>query len=75
MEPLSTETIMATATYKNLILKKENIAAKLLLRRDVRERISNALRVYRHSKEIPSHVSSHSLKVVLDLIDKDKAGN
>jgi len=72
MEPLSTEIIMSTKTYQELIKKKQTIPASFLLRRNVREIISNALRVYRFSGEIPNHVSSYNLKVVLDLIEMEK---
>jgi len=68
MEPISIEVLMSTDTYKDLISKKQTIPASFILKRNVRQIISNGLQVFKHSGEIPNHITSNNLRVVKDLI-------
>jgi len=69
MNVILLEVIQETPTYQNLIKKNNFIQMKLLQKRDVREKITNSLNVYKHSGEIPSFVTGTSLMIVKDLIE------
>ena len=62
--------IQETPTYKTLIAKNNFIQMKLLEKRDLREKITNALSVFKYSGEIPTTVSGISKSIVQDLIEK-----
>jgi len=67
---ISADRIQTTETYQNLINKNETIIASFLLKRNVRELISNGINVYNYTGTIPGHVTGNNLRVVKDLINQ-----
>ena len=64
--------IQETATYKELVSKKENFKINLLHTRVVRERITHAVQVWKNTSHVPNTVSGMELSVVADLIAMSK---
>jgi len=66
------EAIKETPTYKELESKGETTKCKFLLQKGERERISNAVQVFKNTGSIPNTVSGIYLSVVKDIINEAK---
>ena len=62
------EAIKETATYKELVSKKEQVKINILEHRDSRGRITHAYQVFKNTGHIPNTVQYYELSVVNDLI-------
>ena len=62
------EAIKETATYKELVSKKEMVKINILEQRDVRKRITHAFKVWENTGHIPTTLNYTELEVVNDLI-------
>ena len=65
---ISPDEIENTEAFKKL----EKVFQKMVIKLDSRQKITNAMNVYRNTGSIPSTVSGNSLKVLNELIQNSK---
>jgi hypothetical protein len=68
MHLISIERIKETQTYKDLLQRKETIKASFLIKRSVREQITNGFFIFKNSGVIPAHIAGANLQIIKDLI-------
>lgn len=69
MYTLSVEKIQETATFKNLVEKKEVIKASFLTKKNIRELITNGFEIYKNTGATPTYIGGNNLKIIKDLIE------
>jgi len=62
------EQIQETATFKELLNRKEHIKINLLKKREIRSIITHAFEVCKNTGIVPGNVLDHKRQIVLDLI-------
>jgi len=67
-EMFTIEAIKETATYKELLSKKDHFKISLLEKRDARERITHAFHVWKNTGQIPTTVRNCEYQMVNDFI-------
>lgn len=66
---ISSQEIEATAAFKSI---KEKYLQDLILKRDNRKVIDQALIMHRTTKQLPNHLNRHQLSIIHELIKNNE---